>query len=206
MGSGIQKKIEKANGVLDRVNNAEKNIQMIYENIQKNFSVVDTKLSEQGEILDACVTLLGLDTVLEQVKKARIDKSEAESENKRVALETALAEGKIVVTDTIDTQSIIVGSEVDKDGNPLHPLRAQILLAQIKPELAEPLKGKKVGDVVETPIGTKFTVLEIYNIVIPTKAEVAAVTSEAEVPSEPLDVAQQQSLVEDLEAADGTVN
>jgi hypothetical protein len=213
MGSGIQKKIREtnktSNGMLERLTNAESNIKSIYETDQKNFTVIEQRFAEQSEILDALITLTGMEQVFEQIKTKRIEKAEVEAEGKKAALEKALQEGQIVVAETVGEQSILVGTEVDKDGNQLHPIRAQLLFAQIKKDLAEPLRGKKVGEVIDTPVGSKFTLQEIYDIVIPTKAEnvpVVEATADAVPPAEPLTVEAQQALVEDLSAADGTVN
>jgi len=213
MGSGIQKKIRETNkannGMLERLANVEKNVQSIWETDQKNFSVIEQRFIEQSEILDALITLTGMEQVFEQIKTKRIEKAEADSESKRVALEKALQEGQVVVADAVGDMSILVGTEVDKDGNQLHPVRAQLLFSQIKKELADPLRGKKVGDIIDTPVSSKFTINEIYDIVVPTKAEgVVTAPTEGEVTpvSEPVDTATQQALIEDLSATDGTVN
>jgi hypothetical protein len=206
MGSGIQKKIREtnktSNGMLERLTNAESNIKSIYETDQKNFTVIEQRFAEQSEILDALITLTGMEQVFEQIKTKRIEKAEVEAEGKKAALEKALQEGQIVVAETVGEQSILVGTEVDKDGNQLHPIRAQLLFAQIKKDLAEPLRGKKVGEVIYTPIGSKFTLQEIYDKNVPA----VEATADAVPPAEPLTVEAQQALVEDLSAADGTVN
>lgn len=211
MASGIQKKIREANKVNDglsgRMDVAEKNIQAMHENYQKNFAIVEQKFNQMEEFIDALITEMGTDKVFEIIKTKRIEKQEADAAAKKVALEAALKEGQVVVAETVGDTSVIIGTEVDKDGNQLYPTRAQILFAQVKPELAEPMRGKKVGDVVVTPVETRFTINEIYNIIVPTKAETAPV--EAELlgpPSDPVSPEVEQALINDLSASDGTVN
>ncbi|HVT63203.1 MAG TPA: hypothetical protein VHD33_06950, partial [Legionellaceae bacterium] len=120
--------------------------------------------------LDALITILGTEAVFNQIKKAKIEKAEANSAAMKDALEKQLAEGGVKVSEVVGELSIIVGSEVDKDGNQIPPARAQVLFAQLTPELAALMLGKKVGDVVETPVGSKFTISELYDMVLPDPA------------------------------------
>lgn len=210
MASGIQKKIREAKGIStdvdvlkQKVDNAEKNIQSLHENGQKNFAVIEQKFNQMEEFIDALITQVGTDVIFEIVKTKRIEKQEADAATKKTNLEAALKDGQVVVAEAVGNTSVVIGTEVDKDGNQLYPTRAQILFAQVKPELAEPMRGKKVGDVIVTPVESRFTITEIYNLVTPTKAEMAPVAPEeaVELPSDPLPPAEEEALINELSSS-----
>lgn len=178
--------------------------------MKHTFVVVEQRLQNLEDILEAVVVMLGRELVEKKVQDLHIEKLETRAAADKIALELALKEGRVAPSDVVGEKSVVVGSEVDRDGVPLHPLRVQQLWQAIQsPEMKEKLLGKKVGDVIETSIGTKFTVNEVYDITM--KAEAAAadprpvevpVPETTEVPaSEPEDAAVEQALVEDLAEA-----
>lgn len=175
--------------------------------MRHTFVVVEQRMANIEDILEAVVYLMGRETVEKKVQELHVEKLEARSAADKVALEAALAEGRVVPAETISETSIIVGTEVDKDGNALHPLRVQQLWQAVQnPEMKTALLGKKAGDVIETSIGTKFTINEVYNITMQAKVD-AADAKPVEVPvaetdqipeTPPVDEAVEQELVEDL--------
>lgn len=178
MGSGIQRKIRETNDAASAVTNQLNEIKTQLSGLanetnakfQKLAGWIDNTFQKKDEILDALITILGTEAVFNQIKKAKIEKAEANSAAMKDALEKQLAEGGVKVSEVVGELSIIVGSEVDKDGNQIPPARAQVLFAQLTPELAALMLGKKVGDVVETPVGSKFTISELYDMVLPDPA------------------------------------
>jgi len=135
--------------------------------VRSTFAAVEQRLQNLEEINEALVNLSGRAQVEEEVKRLHIERVEAKAAIEQKALETALATGKIKEVETIGELSVIVGSEVDKDGNKLYPSRVQVLYATLLKEYQEKLLGKKVGDVIETPFGSKLTVQIVYDIVPP---------------------------------------
>ena len=176
MGSGIQKRIKKAMEAKDsmdsQLKNIDENLKQLFANDNKMAAWVDEKYSKHEEILSALIEIIGTQKVFEEIKKARIEKAEANSASQKEALDKGLAEGTVKAVDEVTDTSIIVGSEVDKDGNVIPPARSQILFASLPPELADLLRAKKVGDVVETMVNSKFTIKEIYEMVLPSPAPV----------------------------------
>jgi len=183
--------------------------QDILRAMRHTFTVVETRLSNIEDIMEAVVYLMGRETVEKKVQELHIEKLESRSAADKTALEMALKEERVVPSEVVGEASIVVGSEVGKDGTPLHPLRVQQLWQAVQnAEMKAALLGKKPGDVIETSIGTKFTINEVYDITMKAKVE-AADAKPAEVPVEEtqapelpaVDEAVEQQLVEDLEKA-----
>jgi DNA-binding transcriptional regulator of glucitol operon len=157
------------------------------------------------EINEALVNLSGRPQVEEEVKRLHIERVEARSAIEAKALDAALNSGKIKEVETIGELSVIVGSEVDKDGNKLYPSRVQMLFATLKKEYQDALRGAKRGDVVETPFGSKFTVTVVYDIVPPDQQPVLPQPAVELHPAEQLPVTlteeEEAVLVESLASA-----
>jgi hypothetical protein len=132
--------------------------------VRKTFNEVEQRMRGMEEVNEALVNLAGREAVEEEVKRLYIEHAEAKSAMEGKALEAGLAAGKLAVSEIVGDMSVVVGSEVDKDGNQLYPSRAQLLFATLRPEYQEKLRGGKVGDVVVTPFQSKFTILAIYDI------------------------------------------
>jgi hypothetical protein len=173
-------------GALQRVEALEEFREELLRAVRQTFAVVEQRLQNLEETAEALVNKVGRDDVEEEVKRLHIERLEAKSEQEKAALDAAIKQGQIVETDAIGELSVVVGSEVDKDGNKLYPSRVQLLYATLKPEYKEKLLGAKVGEVVVTPFESKFTVLAIYNVVDPKDRKPLVAETDAPVPQAPL--------------------
>ena len=133
---------------------------------------MNQQLSTAVEILNAVVGHIGEDKVVELIKENR-KKADLEKVEKTKSQIGAMADsGLLVKADEVGEESLIIGKESDKDGNVIHPGWVSIGFKDVKPEFKELLKGKKVGDIFDTPVG-KFEVLQVWNFGTP-KVEVTA--------------------------------
>jgi hypothetical protein len=187
-------------GSLERLKALEQFRDEILRAVRKTFNEVEQRMRSAEEVNEALVNLAGREAVEEEVKRLYIERAEAKSVLEGRALEAGIKAGKLVVSEIVGDMSVVVGSEVDKDGNQLYPSRAQLLFATLRPEYQEKLRGSKVGDVIVTPFESKFTVLAIYDI-LPQAPPPAG----QQVSSEPLPVGtppvEGQPLSDEAEAA-----
>lgn len=199
-------------GVLERVKNLEKRQRDIMTGVSQAFASSDQRHSSTEEVLNAIIMIVGRDAVEAEVQRQTIERLESKSAKEKVALEEALKAGRCAPAEVVGDRSIVVGFEVDKEGNKLHPHRVQLLYQSLRPEYKERMKDRKVGDEFDTPPGTKFTVTEIYDIALnppkETQEEPQAneeVPTEAAQKTEPVDEEVEARLVEELAAkADAT--
>jgi hypothetical protein len=217
MGSGIGKRIAKeainrSSGALARTEALEKGQQQIMMAVRQTFGLVDAKLGELSLTQRALINLFGAEQIEAEVKRIQIEDIENKSTQEQVAFAAAVQEGKVVPSTVVGEKTVIIGSEVDENGERLHPVRVQLLYATTNPEFQPQLLGKVVGDVIDTPLKTKFTINELYDIVVPVEGEAlatsGAVATEqnaeeviAPAPTsadENIDAEREEKLVEDL--------
>jgi hypothetical protein len=151
-------------GSLERLKALEDFRDEILRAVRKTFNEVEMRIRGTEELSEALVNLVGRAQVEEEIKRLYIDRAEAKSQMEMKALEAAFASGRVVKSEVVGDMSVVIGSEVDKDGNQLYPTRTQLLFATLKPEYQEKLRGAKVGSVIETPVESRFTVLDLYDI------------------------------------------
>lgn len=159
---------------LIRIEKLENDLPQILQTVQQGFGIVDQKVRTVEEIVNALVSIIGLDKVQETVDANRNAQLQKESDAEEQGLNLAKDKGMIAVADEISDRSVIVGHEVDAEGKVLPPGRAQLLFAQVKEELRAELLGKKVGESIATPVGGQFIVDEIWDIVAKPPADEAA--------------------------------
>ena len=168
-----------APGALDRVKALEQFREEILRAMRQTLSAVEARLQSLEEINEALVNLQGRTQVEEEVKRLYIERAEQKSALEQKALEAAISSGRVKEAEVIGDLSLIVMSEVDKEGNKLYPSRSQMLLATIDKEHQAKFRGAKKGDVLETPVGSKLTILDIYDIVPPAQQPKVAATPPA---------------------------
>ena len=151
-------------GALDRLKSLEDFKSEILRAIRQTFAAVEQRLQNLEEINEALVNVVGRTPVEEEVKRAHIERVEKKAATEAAALEAAYKAGKIVDAEEVGDMSVIVGSEVDKDGNKLYPSVVQLLFMTLVKEYQDQIRGKKAGDVIETPFGSKFTVSKVFNV------------------------------------------
>jgi hypothetical protein len=190
-------------GSLERLKALEDFRGEILRAVRQTFQAIEQRLQNLEEVNEACVNLIGRTQVEEEVKRLHIERVEARSAMETAALEQALKDGKIKEVETIGDMSVVVGSEVDKDGNKLYPSRVQLLFATLHKEYQDKLRGARGGDSIETPMGSKFTVATVYDV-IPQAEQVPPPPLPAGTPpvdAEPLDAEAEAKLVEQLSDA-----
>jgi hypothetical protein len=184
MGQGIGKQLAKAAlnksvGALQRLDAVEKAQQQILLAVRQTFGLIDARLGGQQSSLNALITLFGRDTVEQEIVRQKVEELEGTAVKEKAGFDQAVEEGKLVKADIVGPRTVIVGHEVDGDGRDLHPLRVQMLFGMLKPEFQPAYKDHRVGDVIETPINTKFTINELWDVVPPSSVNAAAAESAA---------------------------
>lgn len=82
-----------------------------------------------------------------------------------------IGQGILEPRESVETQSFIVGRELEDDGTVANP-RLQFALGAVGPEVQSKLMGSKPGTVVTIQEGKlRFEVLEVYGIVSPKTSE-----------------------------------
>lgn len=161
--------------VLARLDQNEEDIRNLVSNTRQSLGVMDMKVKTLQEVMNAVVEIVGLDKVQAAIDKQHVDELQKESDIEKKGLELAKEKGLLVAGEAVNARSVIVGHDVDPSGNIMAPGRGQLLFAQVKPELRESMAGKKVGEAIDTPIGGKFVIDEIWDVVAkPTVEEAAA--------------------------------
>jgi hypothetical protein len=175
MGSGIGKNAKVLNkkftNSLERIETLEAGYKSLVEALQGTLTQQAHEISTLKETIAAIKVVVGEKGIDDAIKAARIERAEARSAAEKAALETQLSSGALVKADVISEQSVVVGKEVTADGEVIPPGRVQLIFGQFLPEFQEKLKGQSVGTTVDTPVGGKFEVTEIYDFVA---AKVAA--------------------------------
>jgi hypothetical protein len=177
----------KRNEALTRIANLEGAIQQLvpaldrsFTNAAKEANELSKNITALDQVVNALIEVLQKQTdvsclmhhVKEQVKTNKIAQLEAESEAYVANLKVALAEGKVIPTETAkNDDDILVISQVNDKGETLHPSKAFITLAQFNPGVKELVTDKKAGEVVTLPTGGSITILEIYSVVPQKEAE-----------------------------------
>jgi len=184
---------------LQRVEALEAAVNQTLRAMRQTFAVVETRLSNLEQVQVALIKLVGQEQVEEELRKMKIAQLEEEAEKEKYGLEEALKENRLLDATEVTDMSVIVGSEVDANDQPLYPSRVQFIYPKLHKEYQDIILGKKVGDVVTTPAGSKFTVKEIYNINVDWKPPIeAAPVAEALPQSEPLSPDAEAQLLEEL--------
>jgi hypothetical protein len=164
MGSGAIKKLAASNNsVLDRLKNMEDNEVRLMQALQQSFSTSDKMLKNLAEILSAVVAVVGPEVITKAVEDARLAAKEEQILKAKTALEGLVADGTMVVTDTVTNASLVVGHETLPDGSDSG--RLQFLVNELAEDRKAALIGKTVGFVIDFPSGSKFEINEIYNVV-----------------------------------------
>lgn len=162
----------KATTALDRVNALEVAVERLARAMKKFFDDTSKQVTQQGEqlaqaveLLDATVKLMGGDAVAKAVDDNRIERATAELERSQKALAAALEKGVVKPSDVITDNCILVAVETKADGTAVPPGRFQYHIDQISEPSRSQLLGNKPGHQIDTPAGTVFKVLEVYEVV-----------------------------------------
>lgn len=172
MGSGATKRLIESNlSILDRVTNLENHAKgmdnehvRLLTAIQGSFETSDKMLRNLAEILSACVAVVGPELITAAVDNARKVAKEERIAQAKAALDGFVADGTMIVTDTVVEESLVVGHETLPDGTDSG--RLQFLIHDLAEDRKMALMGKVPGFVIDFPSGSKFEINEIYNVVV----------------------------------------
>jgi hypothetical protein len=142
--------------------------------VNQAFGSLGKAVDDQAETVEAIVSLTGPDQVAQVIAELRATKLRQQAETTKAQISLALTEGKLLKAEVIGENSLVVGREVNKDGAELPPGYAAARVSALPPDNKERVMGHKVGDVVETKEGGKFTVQEVYDYAPPKPAETPA--------------------------------
>jgi len=162
---------------LDRLAQVEKTLPNIISAVNNAFGRMDGQLNSQGEVLEAVVALLGMDTVQAKIKETREAKATAAMEQEKAALEELVKNGDVALVEKIGDKALIVGREYNPDGTVRHPGRAQVAFQRVDVQFQPTLRDQKAGFTFDLPNGGKFEVVEVYEVV--EKPEAAQPAAEA---------------------------
>lgn len=168
MSNNIVKQISQRKQVksaIERIDALEQELPRLVMGVNEALSNHAQRTAELASIVEAVVELFGSEVVDAKIKEISDRKVLANLDAAEKNLEKAKGAGEAVKADAIDSKSLIVGREFDKDGNVVFPGKAQLTYEAIKPEFQKKLLGQSAGFQVETPNGGKFEVLEVYKII-----------------------------------------
>jgi hypothetical protein len=155
---------------LERIAALEGDLSGLMSGVQGAITELEKRILGASEVIDALVRIVGQETVEAAVLAARDERAATQATQAKEGLDKAIAAGQVVSGTVIGENSIIVGVENDKDGNPVKPGYIQLSMLGVKPEFKEKMLGESVGFKFDTVDGNTFTVNGVYESV-PQKAE-----------------------------------
>jgi len=164
---------------LERIEALEQTLPQLLSGINSAFQQVDGRLGELEQKIDALIELTGPAEVQATIDATLARRNAERAAAMTAAVEAALKNGTLVKADVVGENSLVVGTEFDKDNQPLNGGRSQLNFPQIKPEFKVQIQGKPVGSEFSLPTGGKFVVTEIYTPVEKPPEAPAAVAPEA---------------------------
>lgn len=150
---------------LGRIQSLEESIPQIIQGVNGAFGQMNQQLGGIQETLEAIVGLMGKDAVESAIEDLRVKRAAEQAEAQKAAVAEAVKAGSLVPAKVIGEQTLVIGTECDKDGKVVGNGRVQLPLQSIKPEFKEKLLGKEIGVTFDLPAGGKFTATEIYDAV-----------------------------------------
>lgn len=176
----------KVKGAYERLDEIEKVLRDItvgvnkaLEDINKALAQNDQNLAGTNEFVEVLVALVGKEQVQKAVEALRLQKSVEREQTMKTVIEKSVADGRLVVAEVIGDNSVIVGQETSASGT---TIRAQAAFNALAPEFREKVAGQLVGFSFDFPDGGKFTVTEIYDIVVPAPAVATDASAPAQAP------------------------
>jgi hypothetical protein len=192
MGSGIGKRADaKATGALARVEAIEQGLQQIVIGCQQSFSLIEQRMQTLEELVTAISKAVGTEQIRDIVTENRRLQQEAAVETAKAAVSKAVKAGQLLpavlpteqemaaaraedslspasspddqpTDEALTSKYLIVGRELDKDGNVIPPGRLQLPFSRLLPEIKVKLAGQGPGITIDTPNDRKFVLDEVY--------------------------------------------
>jgi hypothetical protein len=156
-------------------------VQDTFGQVNNNFQSLAKQMEAVSLLAEAMAEILGQEQVVSKIKEIQerrqvqaLKNAEDLAVQQTEAVKVALGDGKISATETITEASLIVVKETDKNGNVLHPGRAQAWVNTLATEFKSKLLGLKVGEKMEGANGSSVEILEIYEMVAETPSQPAS--------------------------------
>ena len=190
MGSGIGKRADaKATGALARVEAIEQGLEQVVMGCQQSFNLIEQRLQTLEELVTALSRAVGTEQVRDIVTENRRLQQEAAVEAAKAAIARAVEQKQLLAAvlptadqmdaarqadavengddtggsdEALTSKYLIVGRELDKDGNVIPPGRLQLPFSRLLPEIKTKLAGAGPGTVIDTPNDRKFALDEVY--------------------------------------------
>lgn len=136
---------------------------ILYTHSREN-EILKEALQLINQKLDAVVSLSSAGAALtdDNINSAIVSMKEQELKNR---VDAYVQEGRLVATEEVGEESIVVGRELNESGVVENP-RIQFLVGRLIDELKQKFVGRKVGDLVKGENGKlDIEIMEIYNAV-----------------------------------------
>lgn len=162
----LAERVEKIEGALPRLN--EISLHRTQE-VAKQLGGIIQNLTElcQAMVKVSTDQLAGVgitdfdEKVDAEIQAGRTRRAQAELEKAKQVLETLVQQGTLISSDVVTETSILVGKELDGQGNSVGLGRAQVELGQFNEDIQKELLGQPVGAVFQNA-EYGFEVQEIY--------------------------------------------
>lgn len=161
----------KAKDVATRLEDAEARLEQLERALAQVMKGTDSRLNNTAaainglsDVVTAITDHVGRGVIEGIVEEKQRERDQEQADKERNALEEAINDGYVTATDVIGDNSLIVGQEMLPNGKYLGVGYQQVAFSNLDEKYKEMLRGKGVGEVVQTPTGGKFTVTEVYNV------------------------------------------
>jgi hypothetical protein len=184
--SNMQRQVSQRKQVksaLERIDTLEQDMQRLFGAVNNSSMMMSQRMTELGAILEAVVEILDTKLVDQKIKEIADRKTLENLDRAKAAVAAGLASGELVKAMVIDEKSLIIGREIQTDGEIVFPGQVQLKFSQVKPEFQEKLKGQGVGFQIDTGSG-KFEVLEVLEVVEPVEPPAPVAAPQAAAPAE----------------------
>ncbi len=141
----------------------QQNILQRLEALENGMNRMAMDMQNIADVLQCATDVLGPDVVQKAYEALRKQRNKQVSDAQAQRIEKEIGEGKLSKADTIDTTSIVVGHELDKDGK-VFAERVQLHYNQFIPKFRETIMDKPVGFEFKSENGGTFIVDEIYRV------------------------------------------
>lgn len=158
----IKKQVAK--GAIERISEIEQSLPGLINAVNQGFVEFNSRVAGLAEVVEALVQKLGPEEVQSILAARRTERDQQRVEQAKQWLAQQVEAGSLAPAEAVTERSLLVGVETDAEGNAVPPGRIQLTIDRVNTEIRELLMGKPAGTKIQTPGGTTFEVLEVYNI------------------------------------------
>jgi hypothetical protein len=145
----------------------EKKLRQSYAELQAQVAQLSAVLQQvqqafsgNAEVLSAVVSLLGEDSVTQELERLRSERQQKQEDQMAEGVKTLLDAGVLRTTETVSEDSLVVGFDTLPNGK---QRRVQFEARAVPEDLRPKFYGKKAGEAIENN-GTTLTVTEVYTV------------------------------------------